>query len=510
MLRDELDAKRKNDYLKKMNARTLMASIEYKTLNFSFIVSMIIGAISIINSYDLTNTTFNTIFLKIGAVYLSSGMFQYFVLKELRKRVISKSDLSPRMRSVGVLLIPLFLIGNIFATIAGLNLIKKNKTIEYILSTYMIMISISIIAVSSLNLFKVYVADTFIFGVNIQIGLSVFYIFAIFAIGRWADGDKIDKKILPVAALLILSSFGGNVFAFILGTIIISKYRKTDLDVSIEWIDIIRRLFRNNMAIIGLFFISFLLSLSIFSSLTFDYSLAVENNYMAALVSPSLEYPFGTDNFGRCVFTRIVFGARISLLVGIAVTAFPIVVGGLLGAFAAYYSSRVDNIIMRLLDVLYAVPAILLAITIIAAFGAGVFNLIIAISIGAIPAYARIVRATALVIANSEFVEASIACGERDPLIIIKHIIPNSLAPIIVRATMGIGTAVLATSALSYLGLGVESHIPEWGNILKIGSKYLETNSYLAIFPGLAIILIVLSFNFFGDGLRDALDPKLK
>ena len=155
-------------------------------------------------------------------------------------------------------------------------------------------------------------------------------------------------------------------------------------------------------------------------------------------------------------------------------------------------------------------PDMLLAIAIIAAFGANTVNLILALSIGSVAVYARTVRATVLGLANAEFVEAARSCGARDWNIIFRHIIPNSLAPIIVRSTMGIGTAVLSTSSLSYLGLGVEPHIPEWGNILKIGSQYLETNPYLAIFPGLAIILLVLAFNFFGDGLRDALDPKLK
>ena len=264
------------------------------------------------------------------------------------------------------------------------------------------------------------------------------------------------------------------------------------------------------MAIIGMFVVTVLLSISLCSYLTFDYSIATDNNYSALLLEPSLEYPFGTDDYGRCVFTRIVFGARISLAVGIATTVVPIIIGGVLGAISGFYGGKSDNIIMRLLDVLYAVPGILLAIAIVAAFGTSTFNLIMALSIGSIPTYARTVRASVLGLANSEFVEAAKACGAKDHIIIFKHIIPNSMAPIIVRATLSIGGAVLSTSSLSYLGLGVEPHVPEWGNILKAGSTYLETNPYLAIYPGLAIILLVLAFNYMGDGLRDALDPKLK
>lgn len=164
---------------------------------------------------------------------------------------------------------------------------------------------------------------------------------------------------------------------------------------------------------------------------------------------------------------------------------------------------------MRALDVLYAVPGILLAIAIIAAFGSNTVNLIIALSVGSIPTYARTMRANAMMVSNFEFVQAARALGESDWKIIFKQVIPNSFAPMIVKATLTIGSAVIATSSLSFLGLGVEPQVPEWGNILKVGSMYLETNSYLAIFPGIAIILLVLSFNFFGDGLRDALDPKI-
>ncbi|MBQ3587842.1 MAG: ABC transporter permease [Oscillospiraceae bacterium] len=330
------------------------------------------------------------------------------------------------------------------------------------------------------------------------------------AVNKYTFGKKPDKKFIPYAYICIAGIALGNVFSFLLGIIALGKYYNKNEEVSVEWIDVIRRLFRNYMACVGMFIVIFLLSISIASVLTFDYDIAVSNNFAARLAKPSLMYPFGCDEYGRCVFTRIIFGARISLLVGMISTLAPIVFGGMLGAVAGYYGGKVDNIIMRILDVLNAVPSILLAIAIIAAFGANTTNLILALSIGGIPGYARTVRAQVMGVANQEFVEAAKACGAKDSTIIFRHIIPNSLAPVIVRATMGMGSAVLSTSSLSYLGIGVEGHIPEWGNVLKAGSKFLEQAPYIAIFPGLAIILIVLSFNYFGDGLRDALDPKLK
>lgn len=205
----------------------------------------------------------------------------------------------------------------------------------------------------------------------------------------------------------------------------------------------------------------------------------------------------------------MIFGARISLIVGFLATLLPFLIGGLFGAISGYFGGRSDNIIMRALDVLYAIPGLLLAITIIAAFGANTVNLIIALSVGAIPSYARTMRANVMQVSTYEFVESARALGADNKQIIFKHVIPNALAPMIVKSTLTVGTAVISTSSLSYLGLGVEPHIPEWGNVLRLGSAYLESQPHLAILPGLAIILLVLSFNFLGDGLRDATDPKL-
>ena len=411
---------------------------------------------------------------------------------------------------MGWLLLPFVCVGDFFLFISGCMLIKTNKNLEYQLSVYSTLVSIFIIIVSMLNLFKDTLSDTFWLGIGLYGLYTVLNVVVMQAVRKYTFGKKPDKKFLPYAYISVAGLALGNVFSFLLGIVALGKYYNKNEEVNVEWIDVIRRLFRNYMSTIGMFIVIFLLSVSIASNLTFEYAIAIDNNFATRLAAPSLMYPFGCDDFGRCVFTRIIFGARISLLVGMISTVLPCLVGGMLGAIAGYYGGKTDNIIMRCLDVLAAVPGILLAIAIIAALGVSTVNLILSLSIGGISGYARTVRAQVLGVANQEFVEAAKACGAKDGTIIFKHIIPNSLAPVIVRVTMGMGSAVLSTSSLSYLGIGVEAHVPEWGNILKAGSKFLETHPYIAIFPGIAIVIIVLSFNFFGDGLRDALDPKLK
>ncbi len=501
----------KDFYIKKVQKRKLSGSLEFTTSRLAWQVCLIASVISLLSFYNITTGEISSFWLYVFGAYFIQFIIQYFVTKRIVSEVIGeKAEISSFTRKLGYILIPLVITGNFFSFISGFMLIRKEKTIEYQLSVYSLLTAVLIILVSTLNVFKPYVTDTFYMGIGIYTAYSILNLVVLLLVSKHTAGKKPNKIMLPFAFISVLAVALGNIFAFIMGLIILAKYFNKNEDISIEWIDVIRRLFRNYMAVIGMFVVGFLISLSIASLLTFDYDMAILNNYNTLLQSPSLQYPFGTDEYGRCVFTRIVFGARISLIIGMIATIVPIIIGGLLGAISGFYGNRVENIIMRLLDVLYAVPSILLAIAIIAAFGVSTTNLIIALSIGGIPSYARTVRATVLGVSGQEFVEAARACGAKDSTIILKHIIPNSLAPVIVNATMGIGSAVLSTSGLSFLGLGVESHIPEWGNILKAGSVYLETNPYIAIFPGIAIITIVLAFNYFGDGLRDALDPKLK
>lgn len=495
-------------YLKKVYKRKLGGSLEFTTARLSYQVSFLIALLMI---WKTVAGGFEPYMIALAAVFAVEFVLQYYIAGRIRKEVISSEEgISDRTRKLGYLLLPFVVTGNFFIFIAGAMLAKKEKNLEYQLAIYSLLVTIFVILVSSLNLFKEWVVSTFWFGIGLYALYAVLNFVILLAVNKYTFGKKPDKKFMPFAVICLLGICLGNVFAFMLGLITIGKYRNKNEEVSVEWIDVIKRLFRNYTAVIGMFLVVFFITISIGSNLTFDYESAISNNFMARLAEPSLQYPFGCDDYGRCVFTRIVFGARISLIIGMISTIVPIICGGILGSVAGYYGGKTDNTIMRFMDVLNAVPSILLAIAIIAAFGVSTVNLILALSVSSIPSYARTVRAQVLGISNQEFVEAAKACGAKNGTIIFKHIIPNSLAPIIVQATMGIGSAVLSTSSLSYLGIGVEPHIPEWGNVLKAGSTFLETNPYIAIYPGLAIIVIVLAFNFFGDGLRDALDPKLK
>ena len=227
-------------------------------------------------------------------------------------------------------------------------------------------------------------------------------------------------------------------------------------------------------------------------------------------VAPSVEHWLGTDEVGRDILARIVHGARISLPVAFATIAIATVVGGLLGAIAGYGSRRVDDVIMRVMDIFLAIPSILLSIALVSAMGTSVTNMMLAISISNIPPFARIVRSAVLTIKNEEYIEAARAIGASDKRIILKHILPNCMAPIIVQATLSIAGSILAIASLSFIGLGISPPTPEWGSMVSTGRQYFRAAWWVCAFPGFAIMLTILSLNLLGDGLRDALDPKLK
>lgn len=233
-------------------------------------------------------------------------------------------------------------------------------------------------------------------------------------------------------------------------------------------------------------------------------------NVQARLQGPSSEFWFGTDHHGRDIFTRIIHGMSITLYIGFLSVAIGMVFGVVLGIVSGYYGKRIDAVIMRTMDVLLAFPGILLALGIVAVLGGSINNVIIAISIFSIPVFARIVRGSTLSVRKLEYVDAVRALGASDFRIIFRHILPNILSPIIVQATLRIATAVLTASGLSFLGLGAQPPTPEWGAMLAAGRNYMWEHPHIALFPGLAIVIVVLAFNLFGDGVRDALDPKMK
>ncbi len=273
--------------------------------------------------------------------------------------------------------------------------------------------------------------------------------------------------------------------------------------------EICTRLTRNKAAMFGLSVILLLITMAIFAPFIAPYSYDEQNLKMANLL-PSWQHLMGTDNFGRDIFSRIVYGSRISLQVGFIAVGIGVLIGGTLGSVAAYYGGVTDNVVMRFIDILLAIPSTLLAISIAAALGPGLTNAMIAVGVGTIPNYARVVRASVLTVKEQEFIEAARCIGVKDHKIILKHIIPNAMAPLIVQATIGVASAILSAAALSFIGLGIQPPTPEWGAMLSAGRAYIRDYWHVVTFPGVTIMLAIFSLNLFGDGLRDALDPRLK
>ncbi|CAH0345117.1 ABC transporter permease [Bacillus sp. CECT 9360] len=266
---------------------------------------------------------------------------------------------------------------------------------------------------------------------------------------------------------------------------------------------------KNKLAIVGLSIVAFFILLAILAPLIAPYDVAkqeLSNKHLA----PSGEHWFGTDEFGRDIFSRIIYGARISLWVGFVSVTGSVIVGSFLGIVAGYYGRWVDTIISRIFDIILAFPSILLAIAVVAALGPSLQNALIAIAIINVPTFGRLLRSRVLSVKEEEYITAAKAIGMKDSRILIHHILPNSLAPIIVQGTLAIATAIIECAALGFLGMGAQAPTPEWGKMLADSRSFILQAPWTVLFPGLAIMLTVLGFNLMGDGLRDALDPRMK
>lgn len=273
--------------------------------------------------------------------------------------------------------------------------------------------------------------------------------------------------------------------------------------------DAMRRFLKNKLSILGIIILLVFILAAVFADFIapYDYDAQdLENVYQ----SPCLEHPFGTDATGRDQFSRVIYGGRASLTIGFASVAISLVLGIILGCIAGFYGGAYDSVIMRIIDMMMAIPSVLLAIVITSALGTGLFNLTLAMGISSIPAYARITRASIMSIRGSEYIEAARLSGCSDVRIITRHVLPNILAPLIVQVTLGLGLAILSASSLSFLGLGVQPPTPEWGSMLSAARGEIRNYPYLLVFSGCAIALVVLALNMVGDGLRDALDPRMR
>ena len=279
-------------------------------------------------------------------------------------------------------------------------------------------------------------------------------------------------------------------------------------DIKTPFKEFVRKFKKQKTALVALAFICLLAIIAIISYQVVPYGIN-EYDYSAIMQGPSAKHIFGTDEFGRDLFSRILCGTRISLSVGLLSVSIGAILGTILGLLGGYYGGLLDACIMRVCDVVFAFPGIILAIAIVAILGSGLYNVVIAVAVFSTPTFARLVRSTTLSLKSSVFVQAARNIGTSDRRILFRHILPGAIPNIIVQYTMSIGNSILTASSLSFLGMGAQPPTPEWGLLLSNGRNYMMSSWHITFFPGLAIFLTVLSFNLLGDGLRDALDPKL-
>ena len=275
--------------------------------------------------------------------------------------------------------------------------------------------------------------------------------------------------------------------------------------------DVWKRLCRNKTAVLGLVIFGLLALMAIISPIVLDYETQViKADYSSTLQAPSAAHWFGTDELGRDILFRVMYGSTVSLSIGIVTVIVALFFGLILGAAAGYYGGKIDMVIMRIMDIFLAIPGTLLAICIVASLGNSIPNLVIAQAVSSIPTFSRVVRGAVITARDAEYVEAARAIGAKDGTIIFKEVLPNSLAPIIVQTTLQVATVILSIAGLSFIGLGIPAPRPEWGAMLSGARAYIRDYSYMCLFPGLVIMTTILSLNLLGDGLRDALDPRLR
>ncbi len=273
--------------------------------------------------------------------------------------------------------------------------------------------------------------------------------------------------------------------------------------------DTLTRLRRNPSAVTGTLLVGALVLAGVFAPLLTPYDPA-QQSLMEVLKPPSLEHPLGTDQLGRDILARLLFGARLTLFMGVFAVGVGMIVGVPLGVISGYYRGYVDMAIQRVMDLMLSFTTFLLALALVSLLGVGLTNVIVAVGISTIPRFARLVRSSVLTIREIAYVEASHAMGARDGRILWRHVLPNAFAPVIIQATLSMGATILTAAGLGFLGLGVQPPTPEWGAMLGEGRNYIFTSPYVTTFPGMAIFVAVLGFNLLGDGLRDALDPQLR
>ena len=274
------------------------------------------------------------------------------------------------------------------------------------------------------------------------------------------------------------------------------------------WREFWSKFIKNKLALVGLTVFILLVFVAIFADFIAPYGMD-DQNLQRAFLAPSEAFILGTDNFGRDIFSRIVYGSRISLIVGVISVGIALMVGSTIGIVAGFVGGLIDTVLMRFIDLLMSIPSILMAISIVAALGPSLRNVMIAVGISSIPSYARLTRSVVISLKELQFIEAAHAMGTGTFGIIARHIVPNSLAPIIVQATMGVAGAILSAAGLGFIGLGIQPPTPEWGAMLNAGRHYIRDYPHMITFPGIAIMITIFSLNLLGDGLRDALDPKL-